>query len=146
MLLILKSLVVRCMPRYAIRACERHLHSVRPHTLLHAIYRAAWPTSYVLCICLLQLRYTKHIMSSSGESSPVPSPEPENVACYEECITDEIFIPPSPAGDAASEIQPAGVGHQHGIPKASTSGRVTKRGNLGKNKTYMASSLLATHC
>ena len=72
-------------------------------------------------------------MSSSGESSPVPSPEPENVACYEECITDEIFIPSPPevaaaaaAGESTSTLQTVGL--QHGIPKASTSGRITKRG------------------
>lgn len=69
-------------------------------------------------------------MSSSGESSPVPSPEPENVACYEECITDEIFIPSAAVGEASessTSLQLASP--QHGIPKVSTSGRVAKRGN-----------------
>lgn len=72
-------------------------------------------------------------MSSSGECSPVPSPEPENVACYEECITDEIFIPPSPtsgSGGSANlqSVAATGLGGQHGIPKSNTSGRITKRG------------------
>lgn len=70
-------------------------------------------------------------MSSSGESSPVPSPEPENVACYEECITDEIFIPSAAAGEpseSSASLQLA-TSPQHGIPKVSTSGRVAKRGN-----------------
>ena len=72
-------------------------------------------------------------MSSSGESSPVCSPEPENVACYEECITDDTFVSAgSPAGAvyAGASVEPTLHQHQHGIPKASTSGRITKRGTL----------------
>lgn len=77
-------------------------------------------------------------MSSSGESSAAASPEPENVACYEECITDEIFIPSS-AGDAdggSASLQLGTALQHHGIPKANTSGRIAKRGN------YFSSSLL----
>ena len=40
---------------------------------------------------------------------------PEDVACYEECVTDEIYIP-----------SPSTSSH-HGIPKAQSSGRITKR-------------------
>ena len=58
------------------------------------------------------------------------SPEPENVACYEECITDEIFIPPQqPAAADDATRQQSAAGHPlHGIPKANTSGRIAKRG------------------
>lgn len=88
----------------------------------------------LLCSCYNISSYNteySRIMSSSGESSPVPSPEPENVACYEECITDEIFIPSAAAGEpseSSTSLQ-LGTNPQHGIPKVSTSGRVAKRGN-----------------
>ena len=45
---------------------------------------------------------------------------PEDVACYEECITDEIYLPSSPSPSASASPRD--------VPKSSSSGRVTKRG------------------
>lgn len=46
---------------------------------------------------------------------------PEDVACYEECITDEIYLPspPSPSSPTSSSRD---------VPRCNTSGRVTKKG------------------
>ena len=78
---------------------------------------------------------------SSGEGSSVCSPPgPESVACYEECTTDETFdIPTSPplaAGapvdEEPSSLQPvlgSGGSVSHGVPKSTSSGRITKRGS-----------------
>ena len=57
-------------------------------------------------------------MSHAG--SPVASPE--DVACYEECITDEILIPQRNfSGSSIDETT------RHNMSKA-TSGKVTKKG------------------
>ena len=105
----------------ASRTCNTGL-LLRPHKNASWFYSARLASSPELSPC------SSTDMSSSGECSPVPSPEPENVACYEECITDEIFIPPSPlSGDAVSSSSSEATG-LHGIPKSNASGRITKRG------------------
>ena len=87
---------------------------------------------------------------SSGEGSPVCSPPgPESVACYEECTTDETFnIPTSPplaAGapvdEEPSSLQPvlgSGGSVSHGVPKSTSSGRITKRGSSVSMGTQLA--------
>ena len=50
-----------------------------------------------------------------SELSPMSSPE--NVACYEECVTDEPYLPsPLPASS------------RHGVPRSQASGRISKKG------------------
>jgi len=61
---------------------------------------------------------------------------PEDVACYEECITDEIYLPSPPSPSASASPRD--------VPKSSSSGRVTKRGEQSdRNDTLVYTYLLA---
>ena len=53
-------------------------------------------------------------------------PSPEDVACYEECVTDETILPSSPSSHITS------VSTSKSIPKSSSSGRITKKGSFAR--------------
>lgn len=54
--------------------------------------------------------------------SPIPSPT--DVACYEECATDDTFFADSPTSAVAT------CSASKSVPKLGSGGRITKRGEL----------------
>ena len=63
----------------------------------------------------------------SSEESPVASPE--DVACYEECVTDEIFIPLPNSSPHSQTIRPS-----HDVPKVNA-GKITKKSEEQKYRS-----------